>query len=288
MGGEQLAQAELALDGLRGDRAFAIRDEQALEVRGGKHLPKLMLCSARYPDSASAQARVQLPDGGSLDTDDPQLGPRLSEFLGRAVTVWPRLPASDHEHYRRVQPGASLAGTLARAAPLRKLVSQLATVGPGGRELRAAFGRVEGEPMPDLSVFPPELFEYVSPPGTYFDAYPVHLLTTASLRALRAKHPAGDWDPLRFRANFVIETEASLEGLVEAAWEGRTLCIGPAQLQCTVKTPRCSMVMQPQAALAKDPSVLRTIVREANQCVGIYARVLMGGLVSADAEVELH
>jgi uncharacterized protein len=284
MAGEQLQRADVGDDGLAGDRAFAVRDEAAGEIRGGKRLPKLMQCSARYLEDG---VQVELPSGRTLRVDDRELPRELSGWLGREVTVWPRLPASEKQHYRRVQPGASIAGVLARSNVLRKVVAQLAMVGPGGRELRADFGRTQDEPLPDLSVFPPELFEYVSPLGTYFDAYPIHILTTASLAALRAKHPDGDWDVLRFRPNFVVETEPALEGLVESRWQGRTLRVGPLLLECTVVTPRCSMVGQAQPTLAKDTSVLRTIVREADQCVGIYARVLTAGSVACGDDVAL-
>ena len=37
------------------------------------------------------------------------------------------------------------------------------------------------------------------PPGTLFDALPVHLLSTASLRAMGTRHPEGEWDVRRFR-----------------------------------------------------------------------------------------
>jgi hypothetical protein len=142
--------------------------------------------------------------------------------------------------------------------------------------------------MPDLSVFPAELFEYVSPPGTYFDAYPIHLVTTATLAALRDRLPEGDWDVQRFRPNFVVETGPELGGFVESAWSGRVLKIGDLRLECTVATPRCSMVTHEQPSLPKDPRLLRTIVREAKQCVGIYARVLRGASVERGAAVELE
>ncbi len=130
--------------------------------------------------------------------------------------------------------------------------------------------------------------EFVSPPGTYFDPYPIHLVTTATLDALRARQPEGDWDPRRFRPNLVVETTPELEGFVESAWAGRVLRVGELRLECTVATPRCSMVIKPQPGLPKDPRLLRTIVREASQCVGIYARVLRGGSVARQVGVELE
>ena len=112
-------------------------------------------------------------------------------------------------------------------------------------------------------------------------------MNTATLATLREKDPSSDWDARRFRANFVVATDEALRGFVEAAWTGRELRIGELQLQCTVGTPRCSMVMQAQPALRKDAGVLRTIVREADQCVGVYARVTQPGSVTRDADVEL-
>ena len=292
MGGEDLEHVEVDVDGLVGDRAFALRDEAAGETRGAKRLPRLLLCGARYREEPTkagvTHASITLPGGTSTATDDPEVSRHLSSFLGREVTLRPRAPASDREHYRRALPGASIAGRLARVAPLRGLVSRLALMGPAGKEMREEFARERGEPLPDFSVFPAELFEFVSPPGTYFDAYPIHLVTTATLAALRATLPEGDWDVARFRPNLVVETPPGLSGHVEKAWEGRVLRVGDLRLECTVATPRCSMVMHERPALPKDPRLLRTIVREANQCVGIYAHVLRGGPVARGADVALE
>ncbi len=45
--------------------------------------------------------------------------------------------------------------------------------------------------------------------------------------------------------------------------------------------------MHAQADLPRDPSVLRTIVRQANQCLGLYASVLEPGRVAAGDVVEV-
>ncbi|MFM2415737.1 MAG: hypothetical protein RL385_460 [Pseudomonadota bacterium] len=76
-----------------------------------------------------------------------------------------------------------------------------------------------------------------------------------------------------------IETSAPLRGLAESAWRGRRLRLGEAELTCTVATPRCSMPTQAHSGLPKDPQILRTIVREAEQNLGVYAHVSRAGHV---------
>jgi uncharacterized protein YcbX len=270
---------------------FALRDEIADEIRGGKKWPKLMLCTARYRQAPSREslpsASIAFPDGSTTATDDPDVSNRLSEWLGRRVKLCERAPASDKRHYRRALPGASVAGFLARADAMRGVVARLATIGPAGKDLRADFGRERGEPLPDLSVFPAEIFEFVSPLGTYFDAFPIHFVTTATLAALRARYPEGDWDARRFRPNFVIESAPGLDGLIESQWGGRRLRVGRVRFECTVPTPRCSMVAQAQPSLSKDPKILRTIVRDAEQNVGMYARALGDGRIVVGDSVEI-
>jgi hypothetical protein len=61
---------------------------------------------------------------------------------------------------------------------------------------------------------------------------------------------------------------------VEATWHGRTLQLGALVVQCEWPTTRCTMTMQAQADLPNDPTVLRTIAREAGQPLGIDASVV--------------
>lgn len=265
MGGERLQHATLGPLGLPGDRGWALRDEAAGEIRGAKKLPALMRCTARYlaePDGGAVPpAEIALPDGTQLRTDAPDAAARLSAYLGRTVSVWPLQPAENRDHYRRGLPDDP----------------------DIERELRALFGRTADEPLPDLSVFPPEILEFTSPLGTYFDAFPLHVLTTASLAALG---PAEQFDRRRFRPNVLIET-AGVEGLVEADWSGRRLRLGDAVAHVQIPTVRCSMVMQSQPGLPMDPSVLRAIVRSAGQHLGAYATVASPGRVAVGDPVEL-
>ena len=155
MVGEQLAQTTIASNGVPGDRGWALRDEAAGEIRGGKKLPGLMRCTARYlfepGDGDVPPVEITFPDGSSVTTEDPRAAARLSEFLGREVTLWPLQPPENRDHYRRGIPDKP------------DLVD----------ELREVFGRLPDEPLPDLSVFPREVLECETPPGTYFDAFPL-------------------------------------------------------------------------------------------------------------------
>jgi uncharacterized protein YcbX len=113
--------------------------------------------------------------------------------------------------------------------------------------------------------------------GDQFDAFPIHVLTTASLEVMRRWNPDATWDVRRFRPNFFIETEPGMEGLVEFGW--KKLRVGEVELQCEMPAERCAMTTHAQAELAKDPSVLRSIVEAADQNLGIYASVIKAGEV---------
>jgi uncharacterized protein YcbX len=284
MAGETLTEAELSKGGLIGDRTYAVRDEDAREIRSARKWPALMTCQARTQGEA---VLVTLPDGSSLFVSDPQLAVRLSTLLGKRISVCPLEPASNLAHYRRTQATNRLAGVLSKSPKLLRGLQRVAEITGMDAELRAEFGRAPGEPSPDLSEFPAETIEFASIPGTYFDAHPLHVLTTASLAYLARRAPDASWDARRFRPNLVLETVPELSGLVENDWYGRRLRIGEVVLTCLERTIRCSMVTQPQPELGRDTNVLRTIVRETEQKLGVYAAVETPGRVRAGDVVEL-
>ena len=100
-------------------------------------------------------------------------------------------------------------------------------------------------------------------------------------------NPAADWDVRRFRPNFLVETAQGLTGQTENGWSDRALSVGGLRLDCKMPTVRCGMTTHAQGDLAKDPSVLRTIVRDGGQCLGIYAGIERAGPVVVGDAVEL-
>ena len=84
------------------------------------------------------------------------------------------------------------------------------------QELRKIFGRTPDEPIPNLSAFA-EVVECESPPGTYFDAFPIMLMTQQSLESLSEAAPNSTFDERRFRANFIFNAPNSTSRFPEKA-----------------------------------------------------------------------
>lgn len=291
MAGERLEDCEVTVKGIPGDRGWAVRDETTGEITNGKRIPLLMQCCATYrlPPAAGVNTEVDivLSDGTVTATDDTEINAHLSRVFGKPVTLWPVQPATATEFYRRAGASARIAGRLTRFSGFRSLLPTLTSFGTMNRQMREMFSREEGEPIPDLSKMPQEVLEYTSPLGTYFDAFPINLLTTASLQVMARHNPTAIWDVRRFRPNFVVETVGDLEGLVEAGWADRAIRLGGVELKLEIPCARCGMTTHAQEGLPKDPSVLRSVVKDANQNMGIYASVISGGRVNVGDEVKL-
>ena len=291
MAGEKLAECGVGTLGIPGDRGWAIRDEKTGETTNGKHIPLLMQCAARYREAPAPDfiphVDMIFPDGTTLGSDLPDINERLSKLLERSVSLWSRRPADDTEFYRRKSKTGRIFARLARFRVFRAALPALTSFGPAHAQLQEAFSREPGEPVPDLSVLPPEIFEFTSPLGTFFDAFPIHLLTTSSLELMARLNPGATWDMRRFRPNFLIETRPEIKGLVEAEWSGRRLRVGGVELKCEIPTPRCGMTIQAQQGLLKQPGILRTIVKDADQNLGIYASVAVAGEIRVGDVVEL-
>ncbi len=268
MGGEALSACSVGALGIPGDRGYALRLEEAGEMCGAKKFPVLMQCRATYRnepgESDIPPVHLELANGKAVESDAAEVHERLSEMVGKAVTLWPRRPADDHEHYRR------------------RITRDEAT-------LRQVLGLEDGEPFPDFSVLPQELLthlrDYTSPLGTYFDAYPIHFVTTGWLEELARHRSASRFEAPRFRPNFVIEAGGG--SAIERGWAGRSLRVGGAVLDCTIPTVRCSMTAQATGDLPKDPQVLRTLVHQSGQYLGSYANVGSAGDIRVGDAVEL-
>lgn len=111
---------------------------------------------------------------------------------------------------------------------------------------------------------------------SHFDAGPIHLVTTASLRAFGALLSQGQTDERRFRPNLVIETRG--EDFQEDGWEGREILLGDeVRLRITARTVRCVMIGFAQDELRAEPLALRKLAQAHDVCLGVYADVVVPG-----------
>jgi uncharacterized protein YcbX len=260
--GERVERIELDEVGVVGDRTWAVRDLERGGIRGAKKIGGLMRFAAR--DIGDGQAEITLPDGDTITTSDDDASERVSASLEHPVRLEALRPASDLDHYRRGAPDSD---------------DLLA-------EMRSIFGRADDEPLPAFDVFPPELAEFESPPGTYYDAFPLLVVTESALRALSAALPDSVIDVRRFRPSIVIDVGDSV-GHPEFDWTGRTATIGSATVEFGVPCPRCVMVTREiDAATPGDRAVLRHIVRDLDQNVGVYASISTPGTVASGDAVE--
>ncbi|MGE5210257.1 MAG: MOSC domain-containing protein [Acidobacteriota bacterium] len=249
--------------GVVGDRTWAVRDLERGGIRGAKKIGSLMRLAARDVDDGHVE--ITLPDGSTVRTSDADVDERVSAALDHRVRLEALRPADDLDHYRRGGPDSD------------DVVA----------ELRGIFGREDDEPLPDFSVFPPIIAEFESPPGTYYDVFPLMVMSEAALAALAAALPDSNVDIRRFRPSFVVDTgddgaDASTPGHPEFDWTGRRATIGGATIEFGAPCPRCVMVTREISAdIPADGAVLRHIVRDLDQNLGIYATVVTPGVIRA-------
>jgi uncharacterized protein YcbX len=256
--------------GIPGDRGWALRDEKVGEIRGARKMPPLIQCQARYleePDAASTPAvEITLPGGERLISTDPDINDRLSAVVGRQVTLWSRQPATNRDHFRR-------------------------RIALDDTEMRESLLLDADDAIPEFTGFAPETvaqsMEFAVTPGTYFDAFPISLLTSTSMATLAALSPDSAIAAPRFRQNIIVEGAPDLAGFAEFAWAGRQLRIGSVIMEVVAAIPRCAMVTLAQGDLPQDRTILRTLVHETKMNLGIYLDIAQPGDIAEGDEVEL-
>lgn len=121
---------------------------------------------------------------------------------------------------------------------------------------------------------------------SHFDAGPLHLLTTASLRTLGQSLSEAALDGRRFRPNLLIENEAC--GFPEDAWQGQDLAVGnDVRVRVVGRAERCLMVGLAQDDVPADGRILRAVVRANVACLGVYAVALTPGAIHIGDRIEL-
>jgi uncharacterized protein len=85
--GEQLADAAIDADGVRGDRSWGIRDAATGRILTGRREPRLLLAAATLRDDGEPE--LALPDGTVVGGVGDSTDAELSDWLGRPVNLVP-------------------------------------------------------------------------------------------------------------------------------------------------------------------------------------------------------
>jgi uncharacterized protein len=273
--GEELDAVYLTEGGIIGDRAYALRDRETGKVASAKHpklWPNLFACRAAFVEPPRAgeelpPVRIELADGTSVISDAPDVDAVLSRFFGRDVE-------------------------LARAAQNGYTIDQYhpdeENYDPEGHRdevvevgLGAAFFNERGLPS-------------AVPEGSFFDLYPLSVLTTSTLHQLGELEPQSSFDARRFRMNVIADTPG--EGFVENEWVGHTLAIGEdVSLGVALPDPRCVMPSLAQEELPRDPRILKTLAQHNRldvagalyPCAGVYAVAEATGTIRKGDQLSL-
>ena len=273
--GEELEAADLGEGGVVGDRAYAVVDKETGKVASAKHpklWPGLLKCRAAFveaprPGDEPPPARIDLADGTSVMSDAPDIDAVLSRFFGRDVEL---ASAADQGY------------TIDQYHPDEE------NYDPDGHrdevveaQLGAAFFNERGLPSAVAE-------------DSFFDLFPLSVLTTSTLERLGDLEPESSFDVRRFRMNVILDTPAS--GFVENEWVGHTLAIGDdVKVGVALPDPRCVMPSLEQEDLPRDPKVLKALAQHNRidvagslyPCAGVYAVAEAAGPVSRDDHVSL-
>jgi uncharacterized protein YcbX len=259
MGGEQLNSVKITERGVLGDRAYGLIDKDTGRVASAKSVklfPNVLDCKAAFVEEPAAggdlpPVQILLPDGTTVRSDCGDVDQVLSTYFQRNVTL--ERAAPDDFTIDSYQPDRD-------TVVAQKLGSAL---------------------FAELGVDSPVLA------GSFFDLFPLSVMTLSTLARLKEVRPQSHFDQRRFRMNVIVKTERT--GFVENGWVGRELALGEgARINVTVPDPRCVMLTVAQDGLPKDTEILRTLASHNKvqvatlgqfPCAGVYAVVAVPGTV---------
>jgi MOSC domain-containing protein len=118
-----------------------------------------------------------------------------------------------------------------------------------------------------------------------FDDMPLSLISTRTIAALQVL-TGRTLEVQRFRPNLLVEPLGDGE-FPEDDWLGATLQIGEMRMRIDQRDPRCAIVTIDPASGERDPSVLRQIAQQRENCAGVYGTVAETGRVTVGDAVLL-
>ena len=146
----------------------------------------------------------------------------------------------------------------------------------------------------DFDVADPALAAELCPDGVraikqdrgIFDTFPLSLISTRTIAALGAS-VGQDLDVRRFRPNLLIETTDGA-AFAEDAWVGCILRIGGLRMRVDKRDGRCAVITIDPETAQRNTTILRTVARDRQGCLGVYATTVEPGRVALDDYVWIE
>ena len=130
------------------------------------------------------------------------------------------------------------------------------------------------------------LARFSTPPGTFVDLGPVHLMSSTSLASLSESDEP--YDVRRFRPNVLVDVDQPDGEFPESAWVGGEVEIGSAAMHVTIPTIRCVVPTRPQPGLDLERGLTRRLVDRTDRFLGVYADVTRPGQLRVGDVVSIR
>lgn len=111
-----------------------------------------------------------------------------------------------------------------------------------------------------------------------FDTFPLSLITTQTIARL-SDSVGARLDVQRFRPNLLVEA-ADPAPFQEDDWVGRTLRIGSIEMRVDKRDGRCVVITIDPITTERNPTILRTVARDRQGCLGVYGSTVTPGRVA--------
>ncbi len=268
MGGESISAGIVTPAGLAGDRLWAVVDADG-EIKSARQWSKLIQMTARYLEATHPGGQlysksvpdvmISTPDGDQIPSRFSGTAQALEKFLGQACRLEPLRPPADTGFY---------------TPPKERNMDNL----------NVELDKLDDEVDFDFSQTPDEMMEllgqYMTPPGTFFDSFPMHMISTQSMAHL-ANASQADANPRRFRPNLLLDFVDKNATAPEFDLLGKSIRIGDTKIRIQGKTIRCSIPSRPQPLLGlnQDTHMTRAMVQLFERHIGVYASIEAQGEV---------
>lgn len=131
----------------------------------------------------------------------------------------------------------------------------------------------------------PEIFEFSTSPGWFFDSSSsLHLIGSGTLSMLDARIGDGAGDVRRFRPNIVVNTSEAFE---EDEWVGKELLLGSVTVDVKKRTDRCIVISRAFGEFPASRKTLKYLSKNHQREAGLSLEPTQSGHMAVGDSVEI-